>query len=164
MLFKTPDLLDQHEDQTRDGSIRVVAPLFRCYGGRTSFSGQIATLKVFEDNSLVREMLAEAGQGRVLVVDGGGSMRCALVGDQLAILANKNGWEGVVVYGCIRDSADIGQIDLGLRALNTHPLKSVKKGVGERDLAITFGGVTFRPGHWIYVDSDGVVVSDRSLT
>ncbi len=164
MSFKTPDLLDNNEDKVRDGSLRVVAPMFRSYGGRREFSGQIVTLKLFEDNSLVRELLAGSGKGKVLLIDGGGSLRCALVGDQLAILAHKNHWEGIVVYGCIRDSGDIGQIDIGVRALATHPLKSVKKGVGERDLAVSFGGVTFRPGEWIYADGDGVIVSDQPLT
>ena len=164
MSFKTPDLLDNNEDKVRDGSLRVVAPMFQSYGGRPEFSGQIVTLKLFEDNSLVRELLAGSGDGKVLLIDGGGSLRCALVGDQLAILAHKNHWEGILVYGCIRDSGDIGQIDIGVRALATHPLKSVKKGVGERDLAVSFGGVTFRPGEWIYADGDGVIVSDQPLT
>ena len=164
MTFKTPDLLDNNEAGIRNGSVRVVSPMFRPYGGRPVFSGQIVTLKLFEDNSLVREALAADGHGKVLVIDGGGSLRCALVGDQLAILANANGWEGIVVYGCIRDSGDIGGIDLGLRALDTHPLKSVKKGAGDRDLAVIFGGVTFRPGEWIYVDGDGIVVSEQALT
>ena len=164
MTFKTPDLLDNNEAGIRNGSVRVVSPMFRPYGGRPVFSGQIVTLKLFEDNSLVREALAADGHGKVLVIDGGGSLRCALVGDQLAILANANGWEGIVVYGCIRDSGDIGGIDLGLRALDTHPLKSVKKGAGDRDLAVIFGAVTFRPGEWIYVDGDGIVVSEQPLT
>jgi len=163
MSFKTPDLLDDNEARTQDGSIRVVAPMFKPFGGRPSFSGQVVTLKLFEDNSLVRTAVGEDGRGKVLVIDGGGSLRCALVGDQLAILAQKNGWEGIIVYGCIRDSDDISRIDLGLRALNTHPLKSVKKGVGDRDLAVTFGGVTFKPEDWIYVDADGIVVSSRPL-
>jgi len=164
MRFKTPDLLDNNEARIQAGSVRIVAPMFRHYGGRSAFSGQIVTLKLFEDNSLVREVLAEQGRDKVLVIDGGGSMRCALVGDQLAILAHRNAWEGIVVYGCIRDSEDIARIDLGVRALNTHPLKSIKKGVGDRDLAVSFGGVTFRPGEWIYVDSDGVVVSEQPLS
>ena len=163
MRFKTPDLLDNNEARIQDGSVRIVTPMFQHYGGRSSFCGQLVTLKLFEDNTLVREVLAEDGRGKVLLIDGGGSMRCALVGDQLAILAHKNAWEGIVVYGCIRDSEDIGRIDLGVRALNTHPLKSIKKGVGDRDLAVSFGGVTFRPGEWIYVDSDGVVVSEQPL-
>lgn len=163
MSFKTPDLLDNNEDKVRDGSLRVVAPMLRSYGGRREFSGQVVTLKLFEDNSLVREVLGESGDGKVLLIDGGGSMRCALIGDQLAIMAHKNHWEGIVVYGCIRDSGDIGQIDIGVRALATHPLKSVKKGVGDRDLAVSFGGVTFRPGEWIYADGDGVIVSNQPL-
>jgi len=163
MRFKTPDLLDNNEARIQDGSVRIVTPMFQHYGGRSSFCGQLVTLKLFEDNTLVREVLAEDGRGKVLLIDGGGSMRCALLGDQLAILAHKNAWEGIVVYGCIRDSEDIGRIDLGVRALNTHPLKSIKKGVGDRDLAVSFGGVTFRPGEWIYVDSDGVVVSEQPL-
>jgi regulator of ribonuclease activity A len=163
MSFKTPDLLDANEDKTRDGRVRVVAPMFQRYGGRPAFSGQIVTLKLFEDNSLVREAFAEDGKGKVLVIDGGGSLRCALVGDQLAILAHKNGWEGVLVYGCIRDSGDINQIDIGVRALNTHPLKSIKKGAGDRNIAVTFGGVTFAPGEWLYADEDGVIVATSPL-
>ena len=162
MTFKTPDLCDQYEPDLGK-TVRVVAPMFQRYGGRTSFAGQIVTLKLFEDNSLVREAFAGDGKGKVLVVDGGGSQRCALVGDQLAILANKNGWEGVVVYGCIRDSGDINGIDIGVRALNTHPQKTQKRGIGERDVAVTFGGVTFNPGEYLYADEDGILVADRPL-
>jgi regulator of ribonuclease activity A len=162
MSFKTPDLCDEFEAELGT-SVRVVAPMFQRYGGRASFSGQIVTLKIFEDNSLVREAFAESGAGKVLVIDGGGSLRCALVGDQLAILARKNGWEGVVVYGCIRDSGDIAGIDIGIRALNTHPQKSIKKGIGDRDIAVTFGGVTFNPGEYLYADEDGILVSDKPL-
>ena len=164
MTFKTPDLLDGNEELARAGSVRIVAPMFQRYGARTSFSGQIVTLKLFEDNSLVREAVGEQGKGKVLVIDGGGSLRCALVGDQLAILAHKNGWEGLVVYGCIRDSGDINQIDIGVRALNTHPLKSIKKGAGDRNIDVSFGGVTFKPGEWLYADEDGVIVSSGALT
>lgn len=162
MTFKTADLCDEFETEL-GSSLRVVAPMFQRYGGRTSFSGQIVTLKLFEDNSLVRTLFGEDGKGKVLVIDGGGSLRCALVGDQLAILAQKNGWEGVVVYGCIRDSGDINGIDIGVRALNTHPQKTVKKGIGDRDVAVTFGGVTFTPGEWLYADEDGVLVSATRL-
>ena len=162
MSFKTPDLCDQFEAELGK-TVRVVAPMFQRYGGRTAFSGEIVTLKIFEDNTLVRELFNENGQGKVLVIDGGGSMRCALVGDQLAILAQKNGWEGVVVYGCIRDSGDINGIDIGVRALNTHPQKTVKKGIGDRNLALTFGGVTFNPGEYLYADEDGVLVSTKPL-
>lgn len=162
MIFKTPDLCDEFETELGK-TIRVVTPMFQRYGGKTSFSGQIVTLKIFEDNSLVREVFGEDGRGKVLVVDGGGSLRCALVGDQLAILAAKNGWAGAIVYGCIRDSGDINGIDIGVRALNTHPQKSVKKGVGDRNIPVTFGGVTFQPGEYLYADEDGILVSDRAL-
>lgn len=162
MTFKTPDLCDEFESEL-GRTVRVVAPMFQRYGRRTAFCGQIVTLKLFEDNSLVRAALSEPGQGKVLVVDGGGSMRCALVGDQLAILAQKNGWEGIVVYGCIRDSGDIDQLDIGVRALATHPQKSVKKGIGDLNLSVTFGGVTFNPGESLYADEDGVLISSKPL-
>ncbi len=162
MSFKTPDLCDEFENEIGK-SLRVVAPMFQRYGARSAFCGEVVTLKIFEDNSLVRTAFAENGKGKVLVIDGGGSLRCALVGDQLAILAQKNGWEGVVVYGCIRYSGDINGIDIGVRALNTHPQKSIKKNVGDRDIAVTFGGVTFNPGEWLYADEDGVLVSGRPL-
>ncbi len=162
MSFKTPDLCDEFEAELGK-TVRVVTPMFQRYGGRTAFSGEIVTLKIFEDNTLVREIFNDPGHGKVLVIDGGGSLRCALVGDQLAILANKNGWEGVVVYGCIRDSGDINGIDIGVRALNTHPQKTVKKGIGDRNLPLTFGGVTFHPGEWLYADEDGILVSDKAL-
>ena len=159
MSFQTTDLCDAHE-----GAVRVVEPIFRSFGGRAAFSGRISTIKCFEDNSLVREVLGKPGAGKVLVVDGGGSLRCALLGDQLAALAEKNRWEGVVVYGCIRDSEAIDRVAIGVRALATHPMKSVKKGVGEADVEVTFGGVTFRPGHHLYADADGIIVAATPLT
>lgn len=158
MTFQTTDLCDANE-----GKVRVVAPMFRSFGGKARFAGPISTLKVFEDNSLVRSALETAGAGRVLVVDGGGSMRCAMVGDQLAALGVKNGWAGIVVYGCIRDSGPIAGMDIGVFALGTHPQKSVKKGAGDQDIPVTFGGVTFVPGHWLYADEDGVIVADAPL-
>lgn len=158
MTIKTTDLCDAHSDK-----LRILAPIFLDYGGIRAFGGPVSTVKVFEDNSLVRSALEEAGEGRVLVVDGGGSMRCALLGDNLAELGRGNGWAGVLVYGCIRDSADIAGIDIGVKALNTHPLKSVKKGVGERDVPVTFGGVTLRPGDYLYADEDGVILSEAAL-
>lgn len=162
MTFKTPDLCDEFETELGK-TVRVVAPMFQKYGLRKHFSGQIVTLKLFEDNSLVRAAFDEDGKGKVLVIDGGGSLRCALIGDQIAILAQKNGWEGAIVYGCIRDSADINQLDIGIAALNTHPQKSIKKGVGDRNIAVTFGGVTFTPGEYLYADEDGVLVSSKPL-
>lgn len=158
MTFQTTDLCDANE-----GKVRVVAPMFRSFGGKTRFSGPIRTLKAFEDNSLVRSTLETAGNGAVLVVDGGGSMRCAMVGDQLAMLGVKNNWAGIVVYGCIRDSGPIAGMAIGVFALGTHPMKSVKKGAGDADLPVTFGGVTFTPGHYLYADEDGVIVSDTPL-
>jgi regulator of ribonuclease activity A len=158
MSNKTADICDQYSDR-----LRIASPLFFDYGGRRVFEGSVVTVKVFEDNSLVRQALEEQGEGRVLVVDGGGSMRCALLGDQLAALGRKNGWAGAVVYGCIRDAADIAQIDFGLKALMTHPLKSVKKGIGDRDVPVTFAGITIRPGDYLYADHDGIVVAEEPL-
>lgn len=158
MTIRTTDLCDAHSE-----ALRIMAPIFLDYGGVRAFGGPVSTTKVFEDNSLVRAALEEPGEGRVLVVDGGGSMRCALLGDNLAALGRDNGWAGVVVYGCIRDSADIAAIAIGVKALNTHPLKSVKKGIGERDVPVTFAGVTVRPGDFLYADEDGVVLSDSPL-
>ena len=158
MDFQTTDLCDANE-----GKVRAVAPMFRSFGGKQRFAGPIRTLKVFEDNALVRSTLEGPGDGCVLVVDGGGSMRCAMVGDQLALLGVKNGWAGIVVYGCIRDSGPIGGMELGVFALGTHPMKSIKKGAGDRDIPVTFGGVTFHPGHYVYADEDGVVVSAEAL-
>ena len=162
MTFKTPDLCDEFETELGK-TVRVVAPMFQRYGGRTSFSGEIVTLKIFEDNSLVREAFAENGKRKVLVIDGGGSLRRALVGDQLAALGVRNGWNGIVVYGCIRDAAAIGAMDIGVLALATHPQKTDKKNVGEADVPLTFGGVTLHPGEWLCADADGVLVSTQML-
>lgn len=158
MSFLTTDLYDANE-----GRVAVVEPMFRAYGGRARFAGQVVTLKVYEDNTRVREVLAEPGQGKILVVDGGGSKRCALLGDQIAELAVKNGWEGVVIYGCIRDSMAINALDIGVRALDTNPKKTVKRNEGQRDLVLAFGAVEFVPGHWLYVDEDGLLLSATPL-
>ena len=158
MAFATAELCDDHSD-----TLQVAEPGFHDMGGRIAFSGAITTVKAFEDNSLVRQALEEAGDGRVLVVDGGGSRRCAMVGDQLAELARRNGWSGILVNGCIRDSAVISGIDVGVKALGTNPLKSVKRNEGQRDVAVRFAGVTFVPGHILYADADGVVVSEAPL-
>lgn len=158
ITFATADLCDEHSDK-----VSIVTPMFMAFGGRNAFSGQIRTLKVFEDNALVRQTLSTPGNGNVLVVDGGGSMRCALVGDQLALLAQQNNWPGVIVYGCVRDSIPMKTMDVGIRALNTHPLRSARKGLGDLDIPVVFGGVKFTPGHWLYADADGIVVSAQSL-
>jgi regulator of ribonuclease activity A len=153
-----PDLCDANEE-----IVRVAEPVFSSFGGRTAYGGVIETIKCFEDNSLVADRVGEPGEGRVLVVDGGGSRRCALVGDNLAAKASANGWRGIIVYGCVRDVDELARIDVGVHALSAHPLRSVKKGVGERDRAVTFAGVTFVPGHYVYADRNGVIVAPRPL-
>src|SRR5210317_1368973 len=158
MSFKTADLCDEYPD-----SLQICEPGFSDFGGRRRFFGQISTIKCFEDNSLVREAVAEPGEGRVLVVDAGGSRRCAMLGDMLAAKAEAEGWSGVLMYGLIRDSADIAQMDLGVKALGTIPLKSVKKGIGERDVEVRFAGVNFSPGSYLYADEDGIVCSHAAL-
>mmetsp|Transcript_18026 Transcript_18026/g.53953 ORF Transcript_18026/g.53953 Transcript_18026/m.53953 type:complete len:154 (-) Transcript_18026:344-805(-) len=145
------------------GKVRIAAPIFRDLGGSMKFSGKITTVLCYENNPLVRKALSEPGQGRVLVVDGGGSLRCALLGDQIAAMGVKNGWSGILINGCIRDSEDIGQMPLGVKALATCPLKSSKRDQGLRDVPVTFAGVTFTPGQWLYADKDGVLVSEEQL-
>lgn len=158
MTWCTADLWDEHEE-----NCRVVDPLFRSYGGVESFWGEVRTLKVFEDNSLVRAELEKDGKGCVLVVDGGGSLRCALLGDKLAELGHANGWSGIVVYGAVRDSAVLKTIAFGVKALNTNPKKSVKRGEGQREVSLTFGGVEIGPGSYLYADSDGILLADKKL-
>lgn len=154
--MKTADLCDQYANQ-----LQVLEPRLVDFGGHVEFDGPIATVKVYQDNALVRQALEEPGHGRILVVDGGGSLRCALVGDRLAALATENGWVGLIVYGCIRDSREISRIPIGVKALNRNPLKSGKTGRGDRDIPVSFGHVDFRPGAHLYADEDGVVVADR---
>ena len=154
MSDSTADLSDE-----LNGRARIATPGLRRFGGRSRFSGIISTVKCFEDNSLVRTALEERAEGRVLVVDGGASMHCALLGDMLAEMAATNGWSGIIVNGCIRDSAVIADIDIGVRALDTHPRKSVKRGAGERDVAVRFSDLDFVPGEFVYADEDGVLVT-----
>lgn len=157
--FKTADLADLHGDE-----LRFAAPILANYGGLPVFQGVINTVQCFEDNSLVREALEAPGHGRVLVVDGGGSTRCALLGDQLAKLAEQNGWAGVVVNGCVRDSTALAGTAIGIRAVASHPRKSVKRGTGQRDIAVRFADVAFSPGDYLYSDEDGMVISARPLS
>ncbi|EKN44637.1 MULTISPECIES: ribonuclease E activity regulator RraA [Pseudomonas syringae group] len=159
MHYLTPDLCDAYPDL-----IQVVEPMFSNFGGRDSFGGQIITLKCFEDNSLVKEQIALDGKGKVLVVDGGGSLRCAMLGDMVAEQASKNGWEGLLIYGCVRDVDMLAQTDLGVQALASHPKKSEKRGIGELNVPVTFGGVTFKPGDYLYADNNGVIISPSPLT
>ena len=160
MAFTTADLCDAHSDKEY---VQIAEPAFRMYGGNTTFSGQITTLKVFEDNALIRSTLEEKVENRVLVIDGGGSHRCSLLGNNLARLALDNGWQGIIIYGCIRDSAILSSLPIGIRALHTHPLKSSKKGHGERDVILTFAGVQFKKDHFLYADADGIIVSETEL-
>ena len=157
-MFTTADLWDTHNE-----SLICVDPIFNHFGNKKMFSGQITTLKLFEDNSLVRKQLESDGKGKVLVIDGGASLRCALVGDQLAALAIQNNWKGIIINGCIRDSHLINLMDIGIRALNTCPVKSIKRNIGEIDIPVKFGGVTFILQDYIYVDLDGILVSKRNL-
>lgn len=156
--FVTPDLCDENPEL-----VSVVAPMFKNFGGKKAFYGEIVTVKCFEDNSLVKEQASKPGNGRVLLVDGGGSLRCALLGDLIAEKACESGWAGMVIYGCIRDVDAIAELPLGVQALNSIPIKSVRKGRGDLNIEVSFGGVTFRPGDYIYADNNGVIISPEEL-
>ena len=160
MELKTTDLCDANPDK-----VNIADPIgFKDFGGNKLFSGQIHTIKCFEDNSFVRKVLEANGEGKVLVVDGGGSMRCALLGDMLADLAIKNKWNGIVIYGCIRDSEAISKLAFGVKALSTIPLKSNKRNEGQENVTVRFAGVDFVPSQFIYCDGDGIIVSKEALT
>lgn len=159
----TTDLCDANEAHLDDGSLHVLSTSLRSWGACTAFAGTAATVRCFEDNTLVRSTLETPGEGRVLVVDGGASLRCALLGGNLAVLAERNGWAGVLVNGCVRDTAEIDACQIGVRALAAMPRRSRKLGTGVADVIVDFGGVIIRPGQWIYADADGVLVSDRRL-
>ncbi|QNB07337.1 RraA family protein [Herbaspirillum frisingense] len=163
MSFATCDLCDANEDKLASGTLHVLPPIFASFGRRQAFSGPARTLKVFEDNVLVRATLETPGNGQVLVVDGGGSLRCALVGGNLAQLAQDNGWAGILVNGCVRDAAELNACDVGIRALATHPQRSFRKGAGDADIKVGIAGVAVYPGDWIYADVDGVLVARTPL-
>lgn len=154
-----PDLCDAYGDE-----VTVLDPMFSNFGGRDAFGGPVVTIKCFEDNSLVAEQVALPGDGRILVVDGGGSLRCGLLGDNLAARAATNGWAGVLVYGCVRDVDALAEIELGVQALAPHPRKSVKRGFGDLDVPVTFGGATLQPGQYLYADNNGVIVASQALS
>lgn len=156
--YITPDLCDEYPEL-----VQVVEPMFNNFGGKDNFGGQIVTVKCHEDNSKVKELVATDGTGKVMVVDGGGSLRHALLGDMLAEKAVDNGWEGLVIYGCIRDVDVIMQTDLGVQALATNPLKTDKRGLGDVDVKVKFGGVSFIPGEYIYADNNGIIISPKEL-
>lgn len=158
MSFATTDLCDAHPE------VQVCEPLFADYGGVIAFHGPIVTLKLFEDNALVRQTLEQPGKGRVLVVDGGGSQRCALVGGNLAALASKNDWTGLVVNGAIRDCEELVVENVGMKALGSCPRKS-EKGLHNAhvDREVHFAGVHFVPGAWLYADADGIIVAAQAI-
>lgn len=156
--FATCDLCDNHKNDT-SGDFRVLPPAFRDFGGVQKFSGPVATLKCFEDNSLVKAAVDAPGEGRVLVVAGAGSLRRALLGGNLGAAAAKNGWVGVVIDGCVRDVAELAQCRIGIRALAAMPLPTEKRDQGQRNVAVQIQGVWVRPGDWLYADEDGIVVT-----
>jgi len=157
-LFKTADICDEFS-----ASLQIAEPGFKSYGGNNVFSGAISTVKCFEDNSKVRQQLSSAGNGRVLVVDAGGSKRCAMLGDMLAALAIENGWSGIIMHGMIRDSEDISRMPIGVMALGTHPKKSEKKDHGDIDIELHFSGIEWTPGNWVYADHDGIILAKKEL-
>ncbi len=158
MTFKTADLLDANED-----SVQVVLPGLSNLGGKSRFFGQIVTVKTDGDNSRIRELIHSPGRGKVLVIDNGASTRCAMLGDMMATAMIENGWNGAVINGCIRDSADIGGMQLGVKALATNPRRSVKEGRGEIDVEVEFLDACFRPGDFLYSDEDGILLSPNAL-
>lgn len=158
MEYNTSELCDIYLDQ-----VDVVEPMFSSYGGRSSFGGQITTIKCFEDNGLIREVLEQSGVGRVLLIDGGGSLRRALVDAEIAQLAADNEWEGLVVYGCVRHVDELDELELGIHAMASIPVGADQQSIGEVDVAVNFGGVTFLPEDHLYADNTGVILSPEPL-
>ena len=157
-MLSTPDLCDAHAE-----NIAVAEPLLKNLGGRRFFGGEIVTVKCHEDNSRVKELVATPGHGKVMVVDGGGSLRCALLGDMLAEKAIAHGWSGFIIYGCIRDIDLIQKMDIGVPALATVPIKSVRKGIGEQGLTVRFAGIDFVAGEFVYADNNGIITANCNL-
>ncbi|KXI24007.1 ribonuclease E activity regulator RraA [Photobacterium sanguinicancri] len=158
MEYNTSELCDIYLDK-----VDVVEPMFSSYGGRSSFGGQVSTVKCFEDNALIHTVLEQDGAGRVLLIDGGGSLRRALIDAELAQLAADNEWEGIIVYGSVRHVDELDELDLGIHALASIPVGADEQGVGEVDVAVNFGGVTFLPEDHIYADNTGVILSQDPL-
>lgn len=157
--YSTADLCDKYP-----ATVKVADPIFQNFGEKQSFSGQIDSIKVHEDTVLIENILKQPGNDRVLIVDGGGSLRCALLDHSLVQLAFEKNWQGIIVYGCIRHALAIAKIPIGLKALNVYPLKSNRRGRGDRNVPVTFAGVTFFPGHYVYADVDGIIVAENLLT
>ncbi len=159
MNYKTTDLCDKYPDK-----ITIAGPIgLNDYGGRTQFSGKIHTLKCYEDHAWVEKILHANGTGKVLVVDGGGSLRCAITGDRLAGIAVTNHWNGLIIYGCIRDSVNIGLLDIGVKALDTYPMSKTTNTIWQENIPVHFAGATFTPGQFVYCDEDGIVISKEML-
>lgn len=161
--FATTDLCDAHESALGTGALQVLAPGLHSYGKRTRFAGEVATLKLFEDNLVLAELVRTAGHGRVLVVDAGASLRCAVLGGNLAKAAERNGWCGLLISGAIRDVGEVVECDLGVLALASSPRRPGKRGGGDRDIAVIVQGARVEPGMWLYADADGVLVSRSAL-
>ncbi|HFD12489.1 MAG TPA: RraA family protein [Crenotrichaceae bacterium] len=159
-MWTTANLCDRYSTSSR---LQIASPDFKSYGKKSSFYGQISTIKVFEDNVIVRQALKETVNNRILVLDGGGSKRCALLGDNIASIASVNQWQGIIVNGCVRDSEQLVKIPIGIMALGVHPLKSNKNGHGERDIPVCFSGIIFNHDDYLYADADGIVVSKQNL-
>jgi regulator of ribonuclease activity A len=155
----TCDLCDEYPSL-----VHVAEPLFRSYGGRSRFSGCISTIRCREDNSRFRELIVQDGAGRVIVIDGGGSLRRALVGDQLAAIAVSNGWQGIVVHGAVRDAEALAELPLGVFAMGLCPMRPANDGAGEQGIAVRFAGISFEPGHYLYADQNGIVVAPHALS
>lgn len=158
MTYSIPDLCDEFIDE-----LQVLEPLFSDYGDKEKFSGEVVTIKCFEDNSLVKKTLGTDGTGKVMVVDGGGSLRRALLGDMLAAMAVDNGWQGLVINGCVRDVEILKTIKLGVRALNCHPVRSEKRNEGQLNAPVAFAGANIEPGQYLYADENGIVVAKMKL-
>lgn len=158
------DICDANAHLLTNGELRPLPPIFQIYGRKKAFSGPVVTVKCFEDNVLVRELVAQKGHGGVMVIDGCGSLRSAIIGGVLAKRAENNGWAGIVVYGCIRDVDDVNLCDIGVRALSSYPVKPGKKGNGEKHVPVTTAGTRVCDGDWLYADSDGILVSTSEMT
>ena len=158
MSLATADLVDAHGDLVASCDAQL-----RQFGGHTRFHGPVRTLQTFEDNALIKQTLSTAGGGAVLVIDGAASLRCALVGDVIAGLAQSNGWTGLVIWGVVRDTVALAALNLGIKALGSNPRRAAKRGTGQLDVPVSFGGVEFRPGNWLYSDEDGLLLSSERL-
>jgi len=153
-----PEICDQFADK-----VRILPAMFTSFGGKATFYGEVVTVKAFEDNSKIRELVADNGEGKVIVVDGGGSLRHAMLGDMLADKAAANQWQGIIINGCVRDVNAMAKIDLGVQALAAHPLKTEKRGLGDVNVTITIGGVVIEAGQYVYADANGILISDKKL-